>query len=157
FGWRGGDIALARAAAAHGIPYTLSTSATASIEEIATQAPGRHWFQAYILQDKTRLHTLIDRALAADYEGLVITVDLPVGGKRERYLLNELRFPMKHSHRMIGQLIRKSLWSLNMLVRSSSVRPSLQGLTALATDQTKMQGVAGRNYDPSFDLDALQA
>jgi len=157
FGWRGGDIDLARAAAAHGIPYTLSTSATASIEEIANQAPGRHWFQAYILQDKDRLHALIDRALAADYEGLVITVDLPVGGKRERDLANGLSFPMKLTHRNIGQFLRKPFWSLNMLLRQPPVMPSLQGLASLATDKTKMQGVAGRNYDPSFDLNALRA
>lgn len=79
FGWRGGDVALAKAAADAGIPYTLSTSATASIEQIAGQAPGRLWFQAYILQDKDRLRALVDRAWAAQYEGLVITVDLPVG------------------------------------------------------------------------------
>lgn len=156
YGWRGGDVALARAAAAHDIPYTLSTSATASIEDIATQAPGRLWFQAYILQDKDRLHALIERAYVADYEGLVITVDLPVGGKRERDLMNGLSFPMKLSHRNIGQFIRKPFWSLDMLLRKPPVMPSLQGLGALATDKTKMQGVAGRNYDPSFDLDALR-
>ena len=157
FGWRGGDLDLARAAAAHGIPYTLSTSATASIEEIANQAPGRHWFQAYILQDKDRLHALLDRALAADYEGLVITVDLPVGGKRERDLANGLSFPMKLTHRNIGQFVRKPFWSLDMLLHKPPVMPSLQGLASLATDKTKMQGVAGRNYDPSFDLNALRA
>lgn len=157
FGWRGGDVALARAAAAYGIPYTLSTSATASIEEIATHAPGRLWFQAYILQDKERLHTLIARARAADYEGLVITVDLPVGGKRERDLMNGLSFPMKLNHRNIGHFMRKPFWSLNMALRQPPVMPSLQGLASLATDKAKMQGVAGRNYDPSFDLNALRA
>jgi (S)-mandelate dehydrogenase len=156
FGWRGGDVALAKAASDFGIPYTLSTSATASIEDIATQAPGRHWFQAYILQDKARLHALIDRALAADYEGLVITVDLPVGGKRERDLLNGLSFPMKLTHRNIGQFARKPFWSLDMLLRKPPVMPSLQGLASLAADKTKMQGVAGRNYDPAFDLEALR-
>lgn len=52
FGWRAGDVALAKAAAQFNIPYCLSTTATASIEEIANQAPGRHWFQAYVLRDK---------------------------------------------------------------------------------------------------------
>jgi len=157
FGWRGGDIALARAAALHGIPYTLSTSATASIEEIADQAPGRLWFQAYILQDKDRLRDLIDRARAAGYEGLVITVDLPVGGKRERDLAHGLGFPMKLTHRNIGQFARKPFWSLNMLLRKPPVMPSLQGLKALQADRAGMTSVAGRNYDPSFDLDALRA
>lgn len=156
FGWRGGDIALARAASEHGIPYTLSTSATASIEEIADQAPGRLWFQAYILQDKERLGNLIDRAQAAGYEGLMITVDLPVGGKRERDLLNGLSFPMKLGYRNIGQFVRKPFWSLNMLMRKPPVMPNLQGLASLQTDKAKMQGVAGRNYDPAFDLAALR-
>lgn len=157
FGWRGGDIALARAAAAHDIPYTLSTSATASIEEIADQAPGRLWFQAYILQDKERLHQLVQRASVAGYEGLVITVDLPVGGKRERDLRNGLSFPMTLTHRNIGQFVRKPFWSLGMLLRRPPVMPSLQGLTPLKADKRRMQGVAGRNYDPSFDLAALRA
>lgn len=157
FGWRGGDIALARAAAEHGIPYTLSTSATASIEDIADHAPGRLWFQAYILQDKARLSQLIQRADAADYEGLVITVDLPVGGKRERDLANGLSFPMKLGYRNVGQFVRKPFWSLDMLLRKPPVMPSLQGLAALQMDKLKMQGVAGKNYDPAFDLTALRA
>ncbi|HLU03942.1 MAG TPA: alpha-hydroxy acid oxidase [Advenella sp.] len=156
FGWRGGDIALAQAAAKHSIPYTLSTSATASIEEIADRAPGRLWFQAYILQDKQRLHALIDRAKAAGYEALVITVDLPVGGKRERDLLNGLSFPMKLGYRNIGQFVRKPVWSLNMLLRKPPVMPSLQGLASLQVDRARMQGVAGMNYDPAFDLAALR-
>lgn len=157
FGWRGGDVALARVAARHGIPYTLSTSATASIEEIADQAPGRLWFQAYILQDKERLHSLINRAEAAGYEGLMITVDLPVGGKRERDLANGLSFPMKLNHRNVWQFVRKPVWSLNMLLRQPPVMPSLQGLKALQTDRAKMEGVAGKNYDPAFNIDALRA
>lgn len=157
FGWRGGDVALARAAARANIPYVLSTSATSTIEEIASKAPGRHWFQAYILQDKSRLNALIERALQADYEGLVITVDLPVGGKRERDLTNGLGFPMKLTLRNVGQFLRKPVWSLDMLLRGPVTMPNLQGLSSLKTDKTKMQGVAGRNYDPSFDWDALRA
>lgn len=157
FGWRGGDVALAQAAAKHGIPYTLSTSATTSIEEIADKAPGRLWFQAYILQDKERLNSLIDRAEATGYEGLVITVDLPVGGKRERDLLNGLSFPMALSHKNIGQFIKKPFWSLDMMLRKPPVMPSLVGLTPLQINKTKMQGVAGMNYDPAFDLPALRA
>lgn len=157
FGWRGGDVALAQAAARHGIPYTLSTSATASIEDIADKAPGRLWFQAYILQDKQRLHALIDRARAASYEALVITVDLPVGGKRERDLLNGLSFPMKLGYHNIGQFLRKPWWSFNMLRHKPPTMPSLQGLASLQVDRSRMQGVAGMNYDPAFDLAALRA
>ncbi|CUI88226.1 alpha-hydroxy acid oxidase [Achromobacter xylosoxidans] len=155
FGWRGGDVALARAAAQAGIPYTLSTSATASIEEIADRAPGRLWFQAYILQDKARLADLIRRAGAAGYEALMITVDLPVGGKRERDLAHGLAFPMKINLRNFFQFARKPAWSLDMLLRRPPAMPSLAGLARVATDRKAMKSVAGRNYDPAFKLDDL--
>lgn len=155
FGWRGGDVALARAAAQAGIPYTLSTSATASIEEIADRAPGRLWFQAYILQDKARLADLIRRAGAAGYEALMITVDLPVGGKRERDLAHGLAFPMKINPRNFFQFARKPAWSLDMLLRRPPAMPSLAGLARVATDRKAMKSVAGRNYDPAFKLDDL--
>ncbi|OZI21580.1 alpha-hydroxy-acid oxidizing enzyme [Bordetella genomosp. 9] len=155
FGWRGGDVALARAAARLELPYALSTSATASIEEIAEQAPGRLWFQAYILQDKARLDALIGRALAAGYEGLVITVDLPVGGKRERDLAHGLGFPMKITPRNFWQFARRPAWSLDMLVRRPPVMPSLAGMKKVESNRKAMQSVAGRNYDPAFDLAAL--
>src|SRR3546814_6487720 len=90
FGRHGSDVAIARAAASAGIPYTLSTSATASIERIAREAPGRLWFQAYILRNQEFLSGLLDRALAADLEALMVTVDLPVGGKRERDARNRI-------------------------------------------------------------------
>jgi (S)-mandelate dehydrogenase len=155
FGWRGGDVALARAAARYGLPYTLSTSATASIEEIADHAPGRLWFQAYILQDKARLDDLVGRALAAGYEALMITVDLPVGGKRERDLANGLGFPMKITPRNFWQFARRPAWSLDMLLRRPPVMPSLAGMNKVESDRKALQSVAGRNYDPSFDLAAL--
>lgn len=155
FGWRDGDVALARAAAQAGIPYTLSTSATASIEEIADRAPGRLWFQAYILQDKARLADLIRRAGAAGYEALMITVDLPVGGKRERDLAHGLALPMKINPRNFFQFARKPAWSLDMLLRRPPAMPSLAGLARVATDRRAMKSVAGRNYDPAFKLDDL--
>jgi (S)-mandelate dehydrogenase len=155
FGWRGGDVALARAAARWGIPYTLSTSATASIEEIADRAPGRLWFQAYILQDKERLAQLISRAQAAGYEALVITADLPVGGKRERDLSHGLAFPMKLRPANFFHFARKPAWSLDMLIRRPPTMPSLAGMASLAADRKAMGSVAGTNYDPSFDLAGL--
>lgn len=155
FGWRGGDLALARAAARCGIPYALSTSATASIEEVADHAPGRLWFQAYILQDKDRLAGLIDRAEAAGYEALMITVDLPVGGKRERDLGHGLGFPMKITPRNFFHFARKPAWSLDMLLRRPPEMPSLAGMRKIDPNRKALESVAGRNYDPSFDYEAL--
>ena len=94
-GWPEADIAIARAAASQGIVYTLSTMSTTSIERMANAVQGRLWFQLYILKNSALNYDLIARAQAAGYEALVVTVDLPVGGKRERDLRNEISIPLK--------------------------------------------------------------
>ena len=113
FGHRGADLALARAAAQRGIPYALSSSATTTIEAIADQAPGRHWFQAYVLRNQPFFWQLVERARAADYEALVITVDLPVGGKRERDFRNHFSIPFRFSMRNIAtsRRARRGPWT----------------------------------------------
>lgn len=79
-----GELAVARAAARAGIPYTLSTLATRSIEAVAEVAYGPRWFQLYVWQDRDVAKELILRAQAAGYEALVLTVDTVVFGRRER-------------------------------------------------------------------------
>ena len=156
FGWRGGDIAIARAAAAAGIPYTLSSTATASIEQIANAAPGRLWFQAYILRNKPFLEALIQRALAADYEALVITVDLPVGGKRERDFRNDFSVPFKFTAKNIIDFMQHPSWLASIVRHGMPVMENLVGLDAQATTSTAIASSVGRNYDASFNWDALQ-
>ena len=156
FGRPGADIAIARAAAAAGVPYTLSTSATASIEQIARAAPGRLWFQAYILSNKEKLASLIARAQAADYEGLMITVDLPVGGKRERDFRNHLSFPMQFTPRNVLDFASKPGWVFSLLRHGMPVMENVRELDRGKADGNKLVSTAGRNYDPAFDWDALQ-
>jgi 4-hydroxymandelate oxidase len=80
-----GELATARAAAAADIPFTLSTTSSRSIEEVAAAVPdGRRWFQLYVQRDPGRTRELVERAAAAGYEALVVTVDLPRLGYRER-------------------------------------------------------------------------
>lgn len=156
FGRRGGDIAIARAAAAAGIPYTLSSTATASIESIAKAVPGRLWFQAYILRNKPFLHAMIERARAADYEALVITVDLPVGGKRERDFRNHFSVPFKFTPRNILDFACKPGWVADIVRHGMPVMENLVGLDAAASNSTAIASSVGRNYDPSFNWDSLQ-
>lgn len=156
FGWRGGDIAIARAAVAAGIPYTLSSTATASIEQIASAAPGRLWFQAYILRNKAFLAGLIERARVADYEALVITVDLPVGGKRERDFRNDFSLPFRFTAKNIFDFVRHPAWLADIIRYGMPVMENLIGLEAAATNATAIASSVGRNYDPSFNWDSLQ-
>lgn len=151
FGRREADLALARAAAALGIPYTLSSSATTSIETIATGAPGRHWFQAYVLHNQDFFWQLIERARQADYEALVITVDLPVGGKRERDFHNHFSIPFRFSARNMLDFASRPLWALDMLARGMPVMENLRGLEAAAHSATAIASSVGRSYDPAFD------
>ena len=156
FGWRGGDIAIARAAVAAGIPYTLSSTATASIESIAEQAPGRLWFQAYILRNKPFLAALIERARVADYEALVITVDLPVGGKRERDFRNDFSVPFHFTPKNIWDFVQHPRWLSSIVRHGMPVMENLVGLEKQATNSTAIASSVGRNYDPAFNWDSLQ-
>ena len=80
-----GEVEAIRGAAAAGVPYILSTSSSRTMEEVAEAAPdAERWFQLYTVQSFEHSRKLVDRAEAAGYRGLVVTVDLPVLGRRER-------------------------------------------------------------------------
>ena len=156
FGWRGGDIAIARAAVAANIPYTLSSAATASIEQVARAAPGRLWFQAYILKNKPFLNGLISRAFAADYEALMITVDLPVGGKRERDFRNHFSVPFRFTAKNLFDFSTHPRWLKDILFHGMPVMENMVGLEMQTKNATAIASSVGRSYDPSFDWDALK-
>lgn len=79
-----GELAVARAADRAGVPFTLSTLGTRSIEEVRAVSGGRLWFQVYVLRDRGFVKELVDRAAAARYEALMLTVDTPAFGRRDR-------------------------------------------------------------------------
>ena len=80
-----GELAVASAARRANLPYTLSTLSTRSIEEVAAaNGDGRRWFQVYVWKDRALLRDMIERAAAAGYEALVVTVDTANLGRRER-------------------------------------------------------------------------
>lgn len=156
FGRRGGDIAIARAAVAAGIPYTLSSTGTASIEQIADAAPGRLWFQSYILRNKPFLQALIERARVANYEALVITVDMPIGGKRERDFHNDFSVPFRFTPKNVLDFARRPGWLWDIIRYGMPVMENLVGLDTQATNATAIASSVGRNNDPSFNWESLQ-
>jgi (S)-mandelate dehydrogenase len=157
FGRHGGDVAIARAAAAFGIPYALSTTATASIERIAHEAPGRLWFQVYVLRKRDFTMHLIERARTAGYEAIMITVDLPVGGKRERDFRNDFKIPFQFTPKNVVDFASRPAWALAMLRHGMPLMENLVGLTPEATSTTGIASSVGRNYDSAFDWDGLKA
>jgi L-lactate dehydrogenase (cytochrome) len=88
-----GELAVARAAERAGLPYTLSTLSTRSIEEVRAVSDGRLWFQVYVWRDRGLVKEMIDRAADARYEALVLTVDTAVLGRRERDVRRGFELP----------------------------------------------------------------
>jgi (S)-mandelate dehydrogenase len=151
FGWRGGDACVARAAAAHGIPYSLSASATASIERIAAEAPGRHWFQAYFFKDREYTFGLIERARQAGYDTVMVTADLPVGGKRERDFRNDFSIPFHFTPRNVLDFATRPAWALDMLLRGVPQLENLAGMAMRGADTRNLVSSVGRDQDAALD------
>lgn len=111
-----GEVAVARAAARAGIPYVLSTMGTTDLETVRASAPtARQWFQLYLWKDREGSEALIERAIEADYEALVLTVDTPVGGARMRDVRNGLTIPPALTMRTLAGMARRPSWWLNVL------------------------------------------
>jgi 4-hydroxymandelate oxidase len=88
-----GEVAAARGAAAAKAVYVLSTTSTKSIEEVAQESQGPKWFQLYVYKDRSITKNLVERAVAAGYQALCLTVDTPIEGRREKDKLNQFRLP----------------------------------------------------------------
>jgi (S)-mandelate dehydrogenase len=156
FGERNGDVQLARAAKSAGIPYVLSTMATASMERIATEAGGRLWFQIYPLKNEAFRSQLVRRAHEAGYEALLVTVDVPVGGKRERDLRNDFAMPFKYTMRNVLDFASHPFWAMDMLMRGVPKMENLAGLAPVPDDNARQVASVGREFDPSFDWEGLK-
>ncbi|MDA9919910.1 alpha-hydroxy-acid oxidizing protein [bacterium] len=121
----GAELWLGEAAAAYGIPYTLPTLATIAIEDLANTPSKSKWFQLYCPKDPVILRDLVARALEAEYDSLVVTVDLPAASVRERQLRSGLTLPPRITWRIVNQLFRNPRWSISFLLN----RPTFKNLT----------------------------
>lgn len=154
-GWPDADVAIARVAARLGIPYTLSTMATSSIEEVAAVG-GRLWFQLYVLRDQDFAEALMQRAHQAGYEALVVTLDLVTGGKRERDLRNRFTVPLRPSPRTLLDFARHPGWCWQMLRHGQPRFKNLTGFEGHADPRASIAAKVGQSLDASFDWVALE-
>jgi L-lactate dehydrogenase (cytochrome) len=116
-----GELAVARAAERAGLPYTLSTMSTRSIEEVRQVSDGRLWFQVYAWRDRGLVKEMIDRSAAAHYEALVLTVDTAVLGRRERDVRRGFSLPPAIGPGTIVDGARHPGWTWRF-VRSEPIR-----------------------------------
>jgi L-lactate dehydrogenase (cytochrome) len=110
-----GELAVARAASRAGIPYSLSTMSTRSIEEVAAVSDGPKWFQVYTWRDRGLVRELVERAAAAGYEALWLTVDTAVLGRRERDVRRGFTLPPKIGLETIFDGAFHPGWTLDFL------------------------------------------
>jgi L-lactate dehydrogenase (cytochrome) len=104
-----GDLVLAQAAAEAGIPFMLSGSSSVPMERIREANP-QAWFQAYLTAERGAITALVDRAAAAGYEVLVVTLDVPVAGNRENNVRNGYSIPLRPTPRLAVDGLRHPRW-----------------------------------------------
>lgn len=114
FNPRAGERAVARAAHAHGLLYSVSTLASTSIEDIAQETPGPKLFQIYVWKDRGLVREILQRVKAAGYAGVILTVDTPVAGNRERDPRNHFSIPPKVNFQTASQTLARPgyLWDV---------------------------------------------
>jgi 4-hydroxymandelate oxidase len=113
------ELATVRAAGAAGLAFCLSTMSSRSIEDVAEAAvatDGPLWFQLYVHRDRTRSADLVHRAHAAGYRALVVTVDLPMAGNRERDRRNRLPYPQVFGNFGTAEEVRAHGGSMSTVV-----------------------------------------
>lgn len=137
-----GERAGAAAAGAAGIPFCLSTMGTTSIEDVRAANPtGRNWFQLYMWKDRDRSMALVDRAIKAGYDTLLVTVDVPVAGARLRDKRNGMSIPPALTPGTVVNAIPRPAWWVDFLTTEPLAFASLD----------RWSGTVGELIDTMFD------
>lgn len=113
--WANSERILAAAAKAHNVPYTLSTVATATLEEIRTIAGENSWFQLYTPKESDVLKDLLGRLMKVGYDTLLLTVDVPYETRREHDIRNGISVPPQFNLNTLTQMVTHPNWALHML------------------------------------------
>ncbi len=142
-----GESAVGRVAERAGVPYALSTMGTTSLEALADAAPGgRRWFQLYLWRDREASAALVERARAAGYEALVLTVDTPVAGPRLRDVRNGFTIPPALTLRTMANAARHPGWWVDLLTTEPLEFASLRSWGGTVAE------LVDRVFEPSATL-----
>ena len=137
-----GEIAGARAAEKFGIPFSLSTLGTTTIEDVVAAAPnGSNWFQLYMWKDREGSMALVERAQKAGVKNLLLTVDVPASGQRIRDYRNGLTVPPRLSAKTVIDALPRPAWWINFLTTPSIEFASMKN----------WEGTVGELLDYMFD------
>ena len=150
-----GEIHAAKAAQAFGVPFSLSTLSTCSIEEVAAAAPAPVFFQLYMFKDRAVNAALLQRAEQAGCSALIVTVDTAVHPRRNRDLDNGMTVPLKIRPRNIMRILARPRWLANWL----RYRPTLANLAMFVPGGSDLGTVslwAERNYKGAVGVADLE-
>ena len=145
-----GEMLAAQAAEEFGVPFTLSTMAICSIEDVASVTKKPFWFQLYVMRDKDFVYNLIDRAKAANCSALVLTLDLQILAQRHKDLRNGLSAPPKMTPSNILDMAIRPRWVMNMLRTPRRTFRNIVGHAKGVTDLSSLKAWTDEQFDPSL-------
>ncbi|WP_280401545.1 alpha-hydroxy acid oxidase [Nocardia carnea] len=145
-----GEYAGARVAGRAGIPFSLSTMGTASIEDVAAANPdGRNWFQLYMWKDRDRSMALVERAAAAGFDTLLVTVDVPVAGARLRDTRNGMSIPPALTPATVLDALPRPRWWIDFLTTEPLAFASLDRWSGTVAE------LLDSMFDPTVNFEDL--
>jgi L-lactate dehydrogenase (cytochrome) len=147
-----GEVALARAMHAVGSVYTVSAMASYALEEVAERAPGPLWFQLYVWRDRGLTRDLADRARAAGYGALVLTVDVPWAAGRDRDRRNGFGIPPRATARSLAGGAIRPRWAYGF---ARHARMTAANVQERGSDAISITQYVNSQFDPSLGWDDL--
>ena len=151
-----GEILAARAAAAAGVPFTLSTMSICSIEDVAENTDKPFWFQLYVMKDRDFNDRLIGRAKAAGCSALVLTLDLQILGQRHKDIKNGLTAPPKMTLANIADIATKPRWWMGILGTKRRTFRNIVGHVQGVKDTRALGAWTAEQFDPTLNWDDVK-
>lgn len=155
--WPRADELLAQAASRAGLPFALSTASTSLLEDVRAAAPqGDLWMQLYVQQDRGIAEDIMRRASAAGFSTLLLTVDVPVHGKRDHDTRNGFKLPLKLTPKLIADCVIHPRWSMQMARFGSPQLKNIAKSVGERADLSRHSAMLSRQMDLSLgwtDLD----
>ena len=151
-----GEILAARAAAAAGVPFTLSTMSICSIEDVAEDTGKPFWFQLYVMRDRDFNDRLIGRAQAAGCSALVLTLDLQILAQRNKDIKNGLTAPPRMTLANIVDIASKPRWWRGMLTTRRRTFRNIVGHAPGVKDTRTLASWTNEQFDPTLSWDDVK-
>jgi L-lactate dehydrogenase (cytochrome) len=151
-----GELAVARVAAAHQLPYCLSTLSTRSIEEVAAVSNGPKWFQVYVWRDRALVHDMLTRAESLGYEAIMLTVDTAVLGRRERDVRRGFTLPPKLGPGTLIDGVRHPAWTWDFVRHDPITFANISGAAGRAVGTAvTLSDFISEQFDPALSWDDI--